>query len=341
MLKLLDGNTKPLISTADYIWHIGKRIFSTKKLIEIYPTDNEEQLPIPNINPISFQSDGKEYILNPVHYVLDPFQKGVHYIILCDVYEDSNTPHKCNTRNFLNKVVNGGGNKSETIISYTQQFYLYSPKKHLDGLTESTSILGWDNTGIKPICNSHYGVGTECVSGREILNEFLKACMDSGILICGFNAEDDLGKWSFKVGYRNFVTDGATATPIIVSDHLIFARYLLQRICEKYDLSVDYQYNNCNLKVNFSTWATRAKGQKLSETVPCNIKELISTLENYHSEYLLFLKQPPTSYKVRVPLSAKHQGYGHIEDERPKGDSDPYIVCSKLIEYACGIWVSK
>ena len=164
--------------------------------------------------------------------------------------------------------------------------------------------------------------------------------MDSGLLVCGFNAEDDLGKWSFRVGYRNFSSDKDDAVPIISSDHLIFARFILQRICEKYSLAVDYAYKDCKLKVNYSTWATREKRQKKIETVPVNITNLITTLETYQSEYLQALRQTSTSSKLRVPISSIHQGYGHIEDERPKGDSDPYIVCSKLIEYSCGLWTA-
>lgn len=341
MLKIIDGNTTPQLSMAEYIWFDGKYIFSTTKLIEIYPTEDNEHLPVPNIKPISIEDGDTEYILNPVHYVLDPFQKGIHYIILCDIYIDGETTHKCNTRAHLNKVISSGGDKAESLVTFTQQFYLYKPKKHLRGIDTDQSILGWDNTGIPPTNNPKYGVGEERVSGREVLMEHLRTCMDSGLLVCGFNAEDDLGKWSFKVGYRNFSSDEDDAVPLISSDHLIFARYLLQRICEKYNLAVDYIYKDCKLKVNYSTWATREKRQKKVDDVPTNITDLISTLENYHSEYLLSLQQISAPFKLRIPLSSIHQGYGHIEDERPKGDSDPYMICSKLIEHSCGLWIPR
>ena len=339
---MIDGDTKPLLSTAEYIWLIGKKIFSTKKIIEVYPTEDNEQIPVLNITPISFEDQGKEYILNPVHYVLDPFQKSVNYIILCDIYEDSESPHPCNTRSYLNKVIrDSSGDKSHSLISFTQQFYLYYPSKHNKGISSTNEILGWENTGLDPVNNSRYGVGTECVSGRNIINEFLKLCMDSGILICGVSAEDDLGKWNFKVGYRNFISDEEDPTPLISSDHLIFARYLLQILCEKYNLAVDYEYKNCTLKTNFSTWATRERSQPKINSVPANCISLRDMLRNNHTNFIQALQQPSTPFKVKIPLSAKHQGYGHIEDERPMGSADPYIISSKLIEQTCGVWVPK
>jgi glutamine synthetase len=343
MLKLINGETKPLLSTAEYIWYDGEKIFSKTKVIEIYPTSNEEQLPVPVIKPISITYGGMDFILNPVHYVLDPFQKGANYIILCDIYKDSETPHNCNTRSYLERVLQSGTNRSESLVGFTQQFYLYKPKKHNTGISSNSEIYGWDFTGIDPIERSHFGVGADCVSGRRIILEHLKLCMDSGILICSANAEDDLGKWNFKIGYRNFSSDEDDATPIISADHLIFARYFLQRLCEKYHLAVDYSYKGCLLKANFSTWATRETQQGLNEdNVPNNIAELITTLESNHYEHLQHIGSPTnTPFNIKVPLSATHQGYGHIEDERAKGDTDPYVMCAKLLEHSCGLLIPR
>ena len=336
---MISNETTPLLSTAEYIWYDGEKIFSKTKVIEIYPTSNEEHLPVPVIKPISINYEGMDLILNPVHYVLDPFQQGANYIILCDIYKDSENPHPCNTRAHLNKVLDSGGSRADSLVGFTQQFYLYKPQQHTKGIQSQNQILGWDNTGLDPIHNSHYALGSECISGREIIMEHLKLCMDSGILICSTNSEKDMGKWNFKVGYRNFASDEDDATPIISSDHLIFARYFLQRLCEKYDLAVDFSYD-CKLTVNFSTWATRENRQSVGEGgIPQNITELISTLETHHLEYLKVIETENKKFNVSVPLSAIHQGYGHIEDERPKGDSDPYVICSKIIEYSCGLWI--
>lgn len=380
-MRLINGDTKPLLATAEYIWLDGnnpQEIRSKTKVIEIFPTEDSQQLPVPMLTDWSFdgsstiQAEGNnsDCFLKPVHYVLDPFQKGANYLVLCEVYKDKETPHETNTRAYLRQVLESGGSKSEGLFGFEQEYFLYRPD-HYDRGLKPHNIIGWRNTGTDPHPQGHYycGVGSDNVEGREIANEHLRLCMEAGLLICGLNAEVALGQWEFQIGYRDFQSDDDVANGLIASDHLIFARYILQRLCEKYDLAVEYHpkpikgdWNGSGLHTNFSTWATREKGQgRTSEGIPSNIQALIDLLEPVHKEHMelygigneerltgLHETCSHTEFKsggsdrgasIRIPIGVLESGYGYLEDRRPSSNADPYLVSGKLLATASGLWI--
>ena len=38
---------------------------------------------------------------------------------------------------------------------------------------------------------------------------------------------------------------------------------------------------------------------------------------------------------VRIPLNVVNDGYGYLEDRRPRTNADPYIVCEKICSTIC------
>ena len=90
--------------------------------------------------------------------------------------------------------------------------------------------LGWPKGGFPLPQGPYYcAVGSENVAGRDIVEEHMDACLKAGIELSGINAEVMPGQWEFQVGPLG---------PLDVSDQLLVARWLLERIAEKYDIKV-------------------------------------------------------------------------------------------------------
>ncbi len=71
-------------------------------------------------------------------------------------------------------------------------------------------------------------VGHGKAVGREIVEEHLELCLQAGLNVEGINAEVMMGQWEFQVFAK-----GAKAA----GDEVWVARYLLERVAEKYEMS--------------------------------------------------------------------------------------------------------
>lgn len=210
--------------------------------------------------------------------------------------------------------------------------------------------LGWPEGGYPAPQGPFYcGVGAGEVFGRELVEEHLDACLDAGLKIYGVNAEVMPGQWEFQIG---------TAGPLVVSDHLVVARWLLYRLGEEYDVSVTLHpkpvrgdWNGAGAHTNFSTNATRGEGGlKVIENAMKRLEERHDLhIANYGDaiEQRLTGLHETCSYKqfkygdsdrgasIRIPVATYQAGKGYFEDRRPCANIDPYIVCRLLIEAVC------
>jgi glutamine synthetase len=280
-------------------------------------------------------------VLRPVFYCksINPN----NYLVLCDVLNTDMTPHKSNTRAKL--VETSKRHKEHEMWFGLEQEYTFF---------KGRNPLGWPENGFPAPQGGYYcGVGADEVFGREIVEEHLQACINSGLEISGINAEVMPAQWEFQVGPLG---------PVEASDQLWMARYLLYKIAEKHGVSVSLDpkpvkgdWNGAGCHTNFSTHNMR-KGSKsrngkffieqACEALSRHTEEAISLYGDKIEERLTG-KHETCSYKefkygvsdrgasIRIPWQVAKDSEGYAEDRRPNANCDPYLVTEYLTRIVC------
>ena len=286
------------------------------------------------------QADGgsSDCVLKPVRVYPNPLESNSS-IVLCEVWNVDDTPHKTNTRHLLNETIEEG---VEEWVGFEQEFTLFPQY----GEDNSERPIGWvEYEDPKP--QGDYYCGRNI--GEKVSREHLNACLEAGISICGTNAEVMLGQWEYQIG---------AGGSIHMSDDLWVARWLLERICEKHNYSVSLHpkpiqgdWNGAGCHTNFSTLEMREDGGDIK------IGEAIEKLEPKHQEHIeaygvdnekrltgLHETCDINTFRwgvsdrgasIRVPWQVHRDGKGYLEDRRPASNCDPYVVSQKLIETIC------
>lgn len=343
---------------AEYIWIDGndpvQTLRSKTRVIEAGSIASQlEHFPVWGFDGSSTsQSPGgdSDLMLQPVRFCKDPISGSGNHLVLCEVLKGDGTPHESNTRAPLRKVLDDGAADQKPWFGFEQEYTLYRGR----------NPLGWPENGLPVRAQGPYycGVGADEIAGRELVTTHLQACLEADIMIYGVNAEVMLGQWEFQVGYRGFSGD-KEADPLLVSDHLWLARWLLYRIGEEFKISATLDckpekgdWNGAGAHTNFSTDATRDK-----ETGMDAIHTAIERLKPVHSEHIAEYGHGLESRltgehetcsitefrsgvanrgaSIRIPRHVHEQGYGYIEDRRPGANCDPYRVCTRLLKTIC------
>tara|TARA_Y100000401_G_scaffold24731_1_gene17104 strand:- start:3652 stop:4701 length:1050 start_codon:yes stop_codon:yes gene_type:complete len=333
----------------EYIWLDGyqpeSNLRSKTKIWNFDPTVNpkyntlRENGPCPEELPTwSFdgsstrQAEGNfsDCLLQPVRVIADP-QRQQAFLVLCEVLNPDGTPHVSNTRHLL-------GNEEEYWFGFEQEYTLIKDGKP----------LGFPKDGNPDPQGLYYcSVGTRNVNGRNLAEEHLNTCLSAGLKLTGINAEVLLGQWEYQI-----LGKGCKRA----SDDLWLTRYLLHRICEKYDVHVEFHpkpvlgdWNGSGLHTNFSNNRMREEGGKEYFTAICeNLNTTHTTfIENYGSSNELRLTGEyetanidTFSYgvsdrgaSIRIPLGVVNDGWkGYLEDRRPASNADPYLITKLLSE---------
>ena len=342
---------------AEYIWLDGSTPTQSirSKTRMLFHQDKRDLASFPDWSfdgSSTWQALGRnsDCILIPAFFAYDPIRGSSNYIVLCEVFNPDGTPHSTNRRAMLRELM-GQLTDQDPYIGFEQEYTL------LKGSGAERWPLGWPQGGFPPPQGEFYcGVGAGKVYGRIIVEEHAKCCEFAGLNIYGINAEVMPAQWEFQIGHR---ASDESADPLTMSDHLWVARYLINRISEKYGVSVSFEnkpipgdWNGAGMHTNFSTAKTRDTGIGMSA-----INEAISKLEKSHSEHIEQyghdLKSRLTGLhetchisefksgvsnrgaSIRIPVSTEKQGCGYFEDRRPGANADPYIVSSSLIKTLC------
>ena len=213
-------------------------------------------------------------------------------------------------------------------------------------LYENNKPYGWPDVGEPPPQGDYY-CGRNI--GENIMREHTDACIAAGIEICGTNAEVMLGQWEYQIG---------AGGSIHMSDDLWVARWLMERICEKHELSVSLHpkpivgdWNGAGCHTNFSTREMREEGgydkiieacEKLSKNPQEHIdvygQDNEQRLTGDHetcsiNEFRYGVSDRGAS--IRIPWQVEKDKKGYLEDRRPSSNCDPYVVAQKLVETIC------
>jgi len=336
---------------AEYIWVDGtKPTAQVRSKTRIISRAQATRPPVWGFDGSSTnQAEGSssDCVLKPVRDFRDPLRGGDNILVLCEVLNVDMTPHESNTRHAL----------VETYNKHQEQLPWFGLEQEYTFMNKSQTPLGLlesivDNE-LNPIPQGPYycGAGAGLAVGREIVEEHLDACMKADIHVTGINAEVMPGQWEYQIG---------AADPITISDHLWVARYLLQRVAEKYLVVVsldpkpaDGDWNGAGCHTNFSTKEMR-KSLDACERAAVALGERHKMLiQNYGEgiESRLTGDHETCSYKefkygvsdrgasIRIPWQVAKNDGGYIEDRRPNANCDPYVVTRLITETVCELAV--
>ncbi len=277
--------------------------------------------------------DKSDCVLNPVRVYNNPLDRD-SYIVMCEVMNIDGSPHETNTRAELSEIMKT--NDDEPLFGLEQEYTLFQ-----DGRP-----LGWPTEGDPPPQGDYYcGRNT----GENVAMEHLDACISAGVSMSGINSEVMLGQWEYQVG---------AVDPLKVSDDVWVARWLMEKICASYGLTVSLDpkpiagdWNGAGCHANFSTKEMRDPGgissiSKAIEKMSEKHSEHISVYGNKNDSRLTGLHEtcPITEFRsgvsdrgasVRIPWQVARDEKGYLEDRRPAANCDPYTVCCRIVKTVC------
>ncbi|SVB51319.1 uncharacterized protein METZ01_LOCUS204173, partial [marine metagenome] len=240
----------------EYLWLDGcnpTQIRSKTKIVKSFGRKGGEA-PIWGFDGSSTEQakgSDSDCVLKPVRVYPNPLEDSDYAsIVLCEVWNVDDTPHETNTRRLLEETITDIEDDIDEWVGFEQEYTLFE-----SGELGERKPYGWPDVG-EPEPQGDYYCGRNI--GENIMKEHTDACIEAGVWICGTNAEVMLGQWEYQIG---------AGGSIHMSDDLWVARWLMERICEKHDLSVSLDpkpiqgdWNGAGCHTNFSTKYTRGHG---------------------------------------------------------------------------------
>jgi len=279
--------------------------------------------------------NSSDMLLKPVRLFNDPTRKN-GIIVICEVLNSDGTPHSSNGRALINDDDN------DFWFGFEQEYVFWDIEHH--------SPLGFPAAGYYPAPQGPYycSVGSEYAVGREIVEEHLDACIEADINIEGTNAEVMKGQWEYQVFAKGAKEAG---------DQVWAARYLLEKVSEKYGVRVNLDpkpvkgdWNGSGMHANFSNSLLRKSGKKSDYDKICKkfgdkqrIKDAIAVYGEYNEQRLTGQHETQAINKfsygvsdrgasIRIPIATVENNWkGWLEDRRPASNADPYKVAGCII----------
>ena len=335
---MIKYNSKTIL---EYIWIGGRNeIRSKTKVIPHFLPFELVVIPDWNYDGSStWQADSNgdtEIILKPCALFKDPFRiirDTACYLVLCDTYKSNGQPTETNHRYHAVKFFEN--TEEEPWFGLEQEFFIRMLGEQI--IYNHSNYEGYFYCGTP---TNHFE--------RKIMEIHLNMCIEAGIRISGINAEVSKGQWEFQIGPCQGIEAG---------DHLIVARYILERLVEQIKYSIDYHpkpissENGSGCHINFSTIGTR------SENGLDIIHTYINRLSKKHTEHINVYGQKnhlrltgkhetsnineftwgigTRNTSIRIPNQVFRDKCGYFEDRRPAANIDPYQATVKLFKTCC------
>lgn len=324
----------------EYIWLDGfkpTQSLRSKTRVETDFSGKLEDCPVWSFDGSSTeQADGSasDCLLKPVALFDDPARRN-GYLVMTEVLNADGTPHESNGRATI------ADDDEDFWFGFEQEYFLWDPRT---SLPPGFPMAGYP----RPQGPYYCSVGAANAFGREVMEEHLDTCLDAGINVEGTNGEVAAGQWEFQV----FAKGAARA-----GDETWVARYLLERIGEKYGYSInlhpkplgDTDWNGSGMHANFSNSAMRESGKEETFTKICeqfgkNIPRHISVYGADNHQRLTGAHETQSIDKfsygvsdrgasIRIPIATLEDGWkGRLEDRRPASNADPYKVAAAIVK---------
>lgn len=328
------------LAKLEYIWLDGyqpTQSLRSKTKIEKDFSGKLEDLPNWSFDGSSTEQapgGSSDCVLKPVYIVKDPQRKN-GYLVMCEVLSSDGKPHSSNGRALIEDDDN------DFWFGFEQEYFLWS--------IITNKPLGFPEGGYPGPQGPYYcSVGANNAFGRDIIEEHLDACLEAGLNVEGINAEVAAGQWEFQIFAKGAKEAG---------DQIWLARYLLERIGEKHEVSINWHckplgtldWNGSGMHANFSNSILRTAGSKEVYDKVCEafrpvVKEHIEVygadnhlrLTGKHETASIFDFSYGVSDRgasIRIPLATVDKGWnGYMEDRRPNSAADPYKVAARIIK---------
>ena len=335
-----------MVFLAEYIWIGGNNELRSKcRVMNECDKDSIYSYPDWNYDGSSTgQAIGSdsEVIMKARAVFKCPFRSGDNRMVLCDTYLPNGQPHITNHRagavEIFDKKI-----EEEPWFGLEQEYFLIDLK--------TGKPLGCE-VSIPEQGPFYCGVGGGNALGRDIVEDHLEKCLYAGLRMSGINTEVAPAQWEFQIG---------PSLGIEAGDHLWVARYILNRVSEKYGVRVDLtpklikEINGSGCHSNFSTKGMReGTAEKTGLEL---IDDAIMKLSKKHLEHMMIYgegnKERMTGHhetasydefsfgranrgrSVRIGNDTINNKKGYFEDRRPGSNCDPYLVTAKIFETCC------
>lgn len=213
-LRVIKGGEAVGIGLADYFWLNPDGLQAKRKSILIGKSDKPDEF-IPILDRWSYvNEEGETIFLAPCHYLPDPLRPQPSYLCLCEVRDAADECVADNHRKNLRDALEGR-RRSELVWWGFEQSY---------ALTETIENRAFDQRRFL-VAERHVG-----------------ACLDAGLLFHSAFFDLSYETWEFKVGVRRFPQDFDPYPPsaLVVCDHLLIARYLMEKSAAEHGLQVEW-----------------------------------------------------------------------------------------------------
>ncbi|MCH9638109.1 MAG: glutamine synthetase beta-grasp domain-containing protein [Betaproteobacteria bacterium] len=273
-------------------------------------------------------------LLKPIAIFPDP-DRTSGYLVMTEVLNPDGTPHVSNSRAGIDDDLD-----DDFWFGFEQEYFIMDKHTQLP--------LGFPVGGYPGPQGMYYcSVGGKNTHGRNFVEEHADLCIAAGLNFEGINQEVASGQWEFQL-----FAQGARKA----GDEIWVARYLLDRLTEKYGYYIDYHpkpikgdWNGSGMHANFSNTILRTCGskeiyEKICEAFRPVTEEHLAVYGEFNEQRLTGNHETASIHdfsfgvsdrraSIRIPIITVQNGWkGWLEDRRPASNGDPYKIAARIIK---------
>ncbi len=273
-------------------------------------------------------------LLKPIAIFPDPDRIN-GYLVMTEVLNADGTLHESNFRARIDEDAD-----DDFWFGFEQEYFIMDRHTQLP--------LGFPVGGYPGPQGMYYcSVGGKNTHGRNFVEEHADLCIAAGLNFEGINQEVASGQWEFQL-----FAQGARKA----GDEIWVARYLLDRLTEKYGYYIEYHpkpikgdWNGSGMHANFSNTVLRTCGSKevyerICEAFRPVTEEHLAVYGEFNEQRLTGNHETSSIHdfsfgisdrkaSIRIPIITVQNGWkGWLEDRRPASNGDPYKIAARIIK---------